>query len=86
MAQKFKRKKLVEAIQWNGDNVIEVLSFVQAIILSTAPAGNGQRLLYLNMSNCKERLEPGCWLVKDEYDSFEVWQDDQFRSDFEPIV
>lgn len=86
---KYMRKTPVEAIQWNGDNQIEVADFLYKATDAYATKDDGLGNLIIAYTNLKGRKSKAIvpkfgWVVRDGK-TFQFYKDSTFRKTFEKI-
>lgn len=75
------RKRMVDAIQWTGDNAAEIAAFVgEPELLGDKHGGLTVRTLDGLMI-----AGPGDFIIKSEFGSIAVWREDVFRQCYEEV-
>lgn len=86
---KFKKKPvIIEAVQWTGDNVSEILDFVGHLdIRMTNHTKNNIEVcdLYINTLEGSIHASEGDWIIKGVHDEFYPCKPDIFEETYEPL-
>lgn len=87
---KYYRKQPVEAIQWNGDNQMEVSDFIQKVTKSFATKDDGYGNLNVCYMDSKKRTHQAIipkfgWVVV-EGKTLQFYKDETFRKTFKPVA
>lgn len=85
---KFKKKPVtIEAVQWNGDNVSEILEFVNHSdirITSYESEGVQKEELFINTLEGSMHASEGDWIIKGVHGEFYPCKPDIFEETYEP--
>lgn len=85
---KFKKKPvIIEAVQWNGDNVGEILEFINHSdirIASHESEGVQKEELFINTLEGSMHASEGDWIIKGVHGEFYPCKPDIFDETYEP--
>jgi len=85
---KYKKKPvIIEAIQWTGDNVSEILDFVNHLDIQMTNHAVGDEVkteLYINTLEGSMHASEGDWIIKGVHDEFYPCKPDIFEETYEP--
>lgn len=82
-----KKAVVIDAIQWTGDNVDEILEFVNHydIRVSSYESEGGQKEdLFINTLEGSMHASEGDWIIKGVHDEFYPCKPDIFEETYEP--
>ena len=83
---KFRKKQvIIEAVQWTGDNVSEILDFVNHLDIRLSNNENGGTELYINTLEGSMHASKGDWIIKGERDEFYPCKPDIFELTYDPV-
>ena len=85
---KYKKKPvIIEAVQWTGDNVSEILDFVNHLDIQMTNhdvGGEVKTELYINTLEGSMHASEGDWIIKGVHGEFYPCKPDIFEETYEP--
>lgn len=85
---KFKKKPVtIEAIQWTGENIAEIIEFVKGDVRIDAESNDGQtsrRELHINTLEGVMHASKGDWIIKGVQGEFYPCKPDIFEKTYDP--
>lgn len=85
---KFKKKPvIIEAVQWTGENIAEIIEFVKGYVCFDTESNDGQtcqRELHINTLEGVMHASKGDWIIKGIQGEFYPCKPDIFEETYEP--
>lgn len=83
---KFRKKPVViEAVQWTGSNVDEILGFIVAKGSARRGLGDERNSLFIDTLEGTMRADPKDWIIKGVKGEFYPCKPDIFAATYEPV-
>ena len=85
---KFRKRPVeIEAIQWTGSNVAEVIEFLKpgGSFEFSAGFGNGQGPMYINTLEGRMETTPGSWIIRGIAGEYYSCKPDIFEKTYEAV-
>jgi hypothetical protein len=78
---KFRLKTIIDAIQFTGNNVTEIIRDLPV----TLKAGGADGAFIIEAPDGRLIAHPGDWIVRNRADKYDIWTNDIFQATYEAV-